>query len=73
MDTEEVDPGIPPSKETLYRYWLCDKEVKEAQDKGGWGRLSCEEFERLVKRFQREGKGNAMDYLGSWIDFCIPP
>jgi Ca2+-binding EF-hand superfamily protein len=73
MDSEEGDQKVPPSKDTLYRYWLCDKEVKEAQDKGGWGRLSCEEFERLVKRFQREGKGNAMDYLGSWIDFCIPP
>ena len=44
----------------------------DAEEKGGWGRLSLEEFETAVKRFVREGRGNQMDYLGSWIDFCIP-
>ncbi|TVY90111.1 E3 ubiquitin-protein ligase [Lachnellula willkommii] len=61
-----------PDNETLYRYWLCERAAMDAEEKGGWGRLSLEEFEGAVKRFVREGRGNQMDYLGSWIDFCIP-
>jgi hypothetical protein len=49
-----------------------DRAAKEADAQGGWGRLSFEEFQGKVKKFVGEGKGNQMDYLGSWIDFCIP-
>jgi Ca2+-binding EF-hand superfamily protein len=66
------DNSERPDKETLYRFWLCERAATNAEEKGGWGRLSCDEFESAVKRFVREGKGNQMDYLGSWIDFCIP-
>lgn len=41
-----------------------------ATDRGGWGRLSFDEFEQIYK--SQEDLGNRLDYLGSWIDFCIP-
>ncbi|KAE8447063.1 hypothetical protein EG329_011198 [Mollisiaceae sp. DMI_Dod_QoI] len=62
----------PPSRERLYQLWKYDRAAKDAETKGGWGRLNYEEFETMVKRFIKEGKGNQMDYLGSWIEFCIP-
>ncbi|RDL31193.1 EF-hand protein [Venustampulla echinocandica] len=61
-----------PSQETLYLLWKCDNAAKLAEKCGGWGRLNLQEFEVLVKLFVKEGKGNQMDYLGSWIDLCIP-
>ena len=64
--------GKPPSKEELYRLWKCENAAKEADAQGGWGRLDFKEFETKVKALVREGKGNQMDYLGSWIEFCIP-
>ncbi|TVY28758.1 E3 ubiquitin-protein ligase [Lachnellula hyalina] len=68
----DANYGQRPGREILYRYWLCERVAMDAEEKGGWGRLSLEEFETAVKRFVREGRGNQMDYLGSWIDFCIP-
>jgi Ca2+-binding EF-hand superfamily protein len=68
--TIQGDEG--PDKEVLYKLWKCDRAEKEKERKGGWGRLDFEEFEVLVKEFVREGRGNQMDYLGSWIEFCIP-
>ncbi|KAF8863073.1 hypothetical protein BDZ45DRAFT_670681 [Acephala macrosclerotiorum] len=62
----------PPSRDRLYQLWKYDRAAKDAEVKGGWGKLSFVEFESLVKRFIKEGKGNQMDYLGSWIEFCIP-
>ncbi|CZR55796.1 uncharacterized protein PAC_05684 [Phialocephala subalpina] len=62
----------PPSRDRLYQLWKYDRAAKDAEVKGGWGKLSLEEFQGLVKRFVKEGKGNQMDYLGSWIEFCIP-
>jgi Ca2+-binding EF-hand superfamily protein len=61
-----------PPKEKLYRLWKCERAAKKADVQGGWGRLDFAEFETKVKKFVREGKGNQMDYLGSWIEFCIP-
>lgn len=59
-----------PAVATL-RYWA---RLNEAEDKAkarkGWGKLSFEEFEEIYK--QQEMEGNRLDYLGSWIDFCIP-
>lgn len=42
----------------------------EAKQRGGWGRLSFEEFEKIYDHEER--RDNRLDYLGSWIDFCIP-
>ncbi|PMD31576.1 hypothetical protein L207DRAFT_519349 [Hyaloscypha variabilis F] len=61
-----------PSKEKLYKLWKLELAAKEAESMGGWGRLNFKEFETKVKQLFVEGKGNQMDYLGSWIEFCIP-
>ncbi len=47
-----------------------DLAEEEARARGGWGKLSYEEFERIFK--EEEAMSNRLDYLGSWIDFCIP-
>ncbi|KAI6712273.1 hypothetical protein JHW43_005193 [Diplocarpon mali] len=60
-----------PKKERLYEFWRLERASREAELMGGWGRLGVAEFERRVK-MAGEGKGSRMDYLGSWIDFCIP-
>ncbi|KAI1004422.1 hypothetical protein K3495_g3790 [Podosphaera aphanis] len=75
------DKLIKVSKATLYRYWLCNMAEEEAKYRGGWGKISLEEFEELVKgevdretseKDSREsGLATRMDYLGSWIEFCI--
>jgi hypothetical protein len=62
----------PPTKEKLYRLWELEAASKQAEAMGGWGRLDLKEFEKKVKQLVSEGKGNQMDYLGSWIEFCIP-
>jgi len=67
-----LQEDTPPTKEKLYKLWKCDQATKEAEKRGGWGRMNFEEFEKKVKTFLKEGKINQMDYLGSWIDFCIP-
>ncbi|RFU32545.1 hypothetical protein B7463_g3779, partial [Scytalidium lignicola] len=56
----------------LYNMWLIERAVKHAEIADGWGRLDFEEFERRIQRCALEGKGTSMDYLGSWIEFCIP-
>ncbi|KAG6309562.1 hypothetical protein E4U44_006715 [Claviceps purpurea] len=59
-----------PTPATL-RYWkqITIAEVA-AKERGGWGRLNFVEFEKIYK--SQEDLGNRLDYLGSWIDFCIP-
>ncbi|KAH9219236.1 hypothetical protein DL95DRAFT_384662 [Leptodontidium sp. 2 PMI_412] len=64
--------GKKPRKERLYELWKIEKSVKAAETCGGWGRLGFVEFEKRVKNAIGEGKGSQMDYLGSWIEFCIP-
>lgn len=60
-------------KERAYHLWRCDKAQEEADMRGGFGRLNWKEFDERVKRaIGREGRGSQMDYLGSWIEFCIP-
>jgi Ca2+-binding EF-hand superfamily protein len=61
-----------PPRETLYQLWRADRAAKEAERRGGWGRMNFEEFESAVKEAAKEGRGARMDYLGSWIDLCIP-
>ncbi|KAI9052044.1 hypothetical protein LZ554_004298 [Drepanopeziza brunnea f. sp. 'monogermtubi'] len=61
-----------PKREALFELWKLEKANTEAEERGGWGKLNFEEFERKVKGMVAEGKGSQMDYLGSWIEFCIP-
>lgn len=62
-----------PSDDILYHLWSCEQVALDADRKGGYGKLDYPEFEALVKKFVKEGKANRMEYLGSWIDLCIPP
>ena len=63
---------VAQDREYLFKLWKCDQAEQEKEARGGWGRLDFEEFESVVRRFKREERGNQMDYLGSWIEFCIP-
>lgn len=74
-----IDLGVfedGPRSRVLRKYLLklrkVDRAEKEKEERGGWGRLNFEEWEKVVKTFAKEGKHNQMDYLGSWIDFCVP-
>ncbi|KAK4175437.1 hypothetical protein QBC36DRAFT_331427 [Triangularia setosa] len=60
----------PPPFEQLVEWKRLDVAEQEAKERGGWGRLSYEEFERIYK--EEEANGSRLDYLGTWIDFCIP-
>jgi Ca2+-binding EF-hand superfamily protein len=60
----------PISRSTLVNWKRLDLAEEEAKERGGWGRLSYEEFERIYKA--AESNGLRLDYLGTWIDFCIP-
>ncbi|KAG9234014.1 hypothetical protein BJ875DRAFT_543276 [Amylocarpus encephaloides] len=70
--TKQFDEDSRPPKDVLYHLWKCDKACREAKEKGGWGRLSFREFENLINSQARVGKAKQMEYLGSWIDLCIP-
>jgi Ca2+-binding EF-hand superfamily protein len=61
----------------LYDLRKKEMQEKEADARGGWGRLSYEEFEEAIKgedvsAVSENSRKAMMDYLGSWIDFCIP-
>ncbi|CAK7205207.1 hypothetical protein SEUCBS139899_007973 [Sporothrix eucalyptigena] len=62
--------SAPPDPATLVRWKRLELAEREAQARGGWGKLSYDEFESIFK--QEELSSNRLDYLGSWIDFCIP-
>ncbi|EGY17480.1 hypothetical protein VD0002_g197 [Verticillium dahliae] len=66
--SEEADEEVSHAK--LINYKRLDMAEKEAEERGGWGKLSFEEFEDIYKT--HEIAGNRLDYLGSWVDFCIP-
>ncbi|KAK3489319.1 uncharacterized protein B0T23DRAFT_321330 [Neurospora hispaniola] len=66
---EPQDPSNIPIN-TLVQWRFLDLAEKEAKERGGWGRLNYEEFETVWKL--EEEHGNRLDYLGTWIDFCIP-
>ncbi|KAK1247242.1 hypothetical protein MKX07_002151 [Trichoderma sp. CBMAI-0711] len=59
-----------PSIKTLRRWKKLNMAEQQAAERGGWGRLNFAEFEEIYKN--QEHQGNRLDYLGSWIDFCIP-
>ncbi|KAK4228528.1 protein ref(2)P [Podospora fimiseda] len=66
----EPSAAQPIPLKTLIQWKKLDLAEKEAKERGGWGRLSYEEFERIYK--EEEASGSRLDYLGTWIDFCIP-
>ncbi|KAI0595500.1 EF-hand [Biscogniauxia sp. FL1348] len=58
---------------TLITWKRLDLAEQEARERGGWGRLSYEEFEEIYREHEfQDSSRNRLDYLGSWIDFCIP-
>jgi Ca2+-binding EF-hand superfamily protein len=59
-----------PTEEQLDKWLRLNETEKQAIERGGWGRLDFSEFEKIYR--SQEYKGNRLDYLGSWIDFCIP-
>lgn len=59
-----------PSNKTLREWKRLNLAEAQAEARGGWGKLNFEEFEEIYK--SQETQGNRLDYLGSWIDFCIP-
>lgn len=62
--------GGGPTLEDL-REWKRHADAERvAGERGAWGKLSFDEFEEIYRG--QECKGNRLDYLGSWIDFCIP-
>lgn len=65
---ETAPENIPLGQ--LVEWKQLDLAEQEAQVRGGWGKLSYEEFEFIFKL--EEQSPNRLDYLGSWIDFCIP-
>lgn len=61
------------SEDVLLQYKRLDIAEQEAGQRGGWGKLSYDEFEQIYKEHEfQDSTRNRLDYLGSWIDFCIP-
>lgn len=70
VDPESAD-HVPHS--TLVTWKRLDLAEREARERGGWGRLNYEEFEAIYREHEfQDSSRNRLDYLGSWIDFCIP-
>jgi Ca2+-binding EF-hand superfamily protein len=63
-------PPLPPAH--LYRLWSLDRAEAQMRERGGWARLNLEEFGTIVRRQIEDGRLNQMDYLGSWVEFCLP-
>ncbi|KAI1818254.1 hypothetical protein GGS20DRAFT_529189 [Poronia punctata] len=71
--TTRPDTPSPISRSTLATWKLYDLAEQEAKERGGWGRLSYDEFEEIYREHEfQDGSKNRLAYLGSWIDFCIP-
>ncbi|EHA48778.1 EF hand domain-containing protein [Pyricularia oryzae 70-15] len=67
----EENDDAPPFTQYVLREWKrLDLAEAEQRKRGGWGKLSYEEFEEIYRREER--KSSRLDYLGSWIDVCIP-
>lgn len=68
--TEKTHPWELIDRQRLHLWKSSQMAEDEAKERGGWGRLSFEEFEKIYK--DEERRDNRLDYLGTWIDFCIP-
>ncbi|KAI2601939.1 EF-hand [Hypoxylon sp. NC1633] len=74
-ESENLKSGSPAgvSHSTLVAWKRLDLAEQEARERGGWGRLNYEEFEEVYREHEfQDSSRNRLDYLGSWIDFCIP-
>ncbi|KAI8958042.1 hypothetical protein F5Y11DRAFT_54587 [Daldinia sp. FL1419] len=74
-ESKIVDPDAPDhiSHSTLMTWKRLDLAEQEARERGGWGRLNYKEFEEIYREHEfADSSRNRLDYLGSWIDFCIP-
>ncbi|KAI1100832.1 EF-hand [Jackrogersella minutella] len=61
------------TRSLLLKWKRLDLAEQEARERGGWGRLSYKEFEDIYRMHEfQDSSRNRLDYLGSWIDFCIP-
>ncbi|GKU02491.1 ef hand protein [Fusarium langsethiae] len=67
---EEQETDSAPTSDMLRHWKRLSLAEAQAIKRGGWGKLSFDEFEAIYK--SQEHQGNRLDYLGSWIDFCIP-
>lgn len=63
-------PLTRPPRAALIEWKKLDAAEAEAKERGGWGRLSLAEFKDIWH--QEESGPHRLDYLGTWIDFCIP-
>lgn len=70
LEPEEAEPDFEPTDDALGLWKKLNKAEEQAVERGGWGRLNFAEFEEIYRG--QEHRGNRLDYLGSWIDFCIP-
>jgi hypothetical protein len=63
-------PLTRPPEAVLLEWRRHDAAEKEAKARGGWGRLDLAEFKDIWHR--EESGPHRLDYMGTWIDFCIP-
>ncbi|PSR94490.1 hypothetical protein BD289DRAFT_427251 [Coniella lustricola] len=63
-------PLTRPPRAALLEWKKHDAAEAEAKERGGWGRLTLAEFKHIWHR--EESGPRRLDYLGTWIDFCIP-
>ena len=61
-----------PSPDHLFRLWQLEREEERMYTRGGWARLGRDEFVERVRREVEDGRAGKMDYLGSWVEFCLP-
>ncbi|KAF5021236.1 hypothetical protein F66182_6726 [Fusarium sp. NRRL 66182] len=70
LPKEDDEADSAPTLDMLRHWKRLSLAEAQAIKRGGWGKLSFDEFEAIYK--SQEHQGNRLDYLGSWIDFCIP-
>lgn len=63
-------PLTRPPEAALMEWRKHDAAEREAKARGGWGRLDLAEFKDIWHR--EESGPHRLDYMGTWIDFCIP-
>lgn len=63
-------PLTRPPRAALIEWKKLDAAEAEAKERGGPGRLTLAEFKDIWHR--EESGPHRLDYLGTWIDFCIP-
>jgi Ca2+-binding EF-hand superfamily protein len=69
-ESEKADRPLSPDH--LFRLWQLDREESRMETRGGWARLDRREFVAKVRKEIEDGRGGKMDYLGSWVEFCLP-